>query len=268
MRRIAELMNLSGRRAFVTGAAGHLGVSICETLLELGARVAVVDQHVQPCRQRTQWLNARWGPGAAQAVPCDVSDERAARRAIRHTAESLGGLDILVHAAAYVNTSSMDGWAVPFECQTVKAWDRALRVNLTAALVMAQEARKLLAASRHGSVIFIGSIYGVAGPDFRLYYGTRMANPAGYGASKGGLMQLTRYLATLFAPAVRVNAISPGGVARGQPRAFQQRYAARTPLKRMAVEEDVAGAVAYLASDLSSYVTGQNLMVDGGWTAW
>mgnify|MGYP001558703928 FL=1 len=95
-----------------------------------------------------------------------------------------------------------------------------------------------------------------------------MANPAGYGASKAGLLQLARHLATTLAPRIRVNAISPGGVWRGQPQAFHARYEARTPLKRMAVEEDVKGAVAYLASDLSAYVTGHNLLVDGGWTAW
>jgi len=95
-----------------------------------------------------------------------------------------------------------------------------------------------------------------------------MANPAGYNASKGGVLQLTRYLATVLAPRTRVNAISPGGVWRQQPDVFRQRYEARTPLARMAAEEDLKGAVAYLASDLSAYVTGQNLVVDGGWTAW
>jgi NAD(P)-dependent dehydrogenase (short-subunit alcohol dehydrogenase family) len=101
-----------------------------------------------------------------------------------------------------------------------------------------------------------------------LYEGTDIQNPAGYSAAKGGLLQLTRYLATVLAPDIRINAISPGGVWRDQPEAFHQRYVARTPMGRMATEEDLKGAVAYLASDLSAYVTGQNLSVDGGWTAW
>ncbi len=112
------------------------------------------------------------------------------------------------------------------------------------------------------------SIYGMVGPDFSLYAGTSMGNPAAYAASKGGLLQLTRYLATALAPRVRVNAITPGGIVRGQPPAFIERYVAKTPLGRMATEEDFKGAIAYLASDLSRYVTGQNLVVDGGWTAW
>ena len=154
------------------------------------------------------------------------------------------------------------------EGQRVAAWDAAMRVNLTSAFVMVQEARKVLAASGHGSVIFFASTYGLVGPDTRLYTRTDLTNPVGYGASKGGLLQLTRHLATILAPRVRVNAISPGGIWRNPPAVFHRRYAARTPLGRMSTEEDLKGAVAFLASDLSSYVTGQNLVVDGGWTTW
>ena len=148
------------------------------------------------------------------------------------------------------------------------AWDNALRVNLTAAFVMAQEGRAALSASGYGSIVLFASTYGLVGPDMGLYADTDLANPVAYGVSKGGLIQLTRYLATVMAPGVRVNAIAPGGVSRGQPDAFRRRYETRTPLKRMAFEEDLKGAVAYLASDLSSYVTGHTLVVDGGWTAW
>lgn len=102
----------------------------------------------------------------------------------------------------------------------------------------------------------------------RLYHGVDMANPIAYGVSKGGLLQLMRYFSTLLAPSIRINTISLGGVSRSQPSSFQEEYISRTPLGRMATEEDVKGAVAYLASDLSSYVTGHNLVVDGGWTAW
>ena len=114
----------------------------------------------------------------------------------------------------------------------------------------------------------MGSIYGTYGPDWGLYRQTRMGNPAAYAASKGGLLQLTRWLATTLAPQIRVNSISPGGIYRKQPKAFVNRYNARTPLARLATEDDVRGAVAYLASDLSRYVTGQNLSVDGGWGVW
>jgi len=267
MRSISQLMGLSGRKALVTGAAGHIGEAVSEGLVELGARVAVVDLDLTACERAAKRL-ARGR--AAQAIPlaCDLAEEAATRRIIQRAIRAMGGLDLLIHCAAYVGTTRVPGWGVPFAQQTVDAWDAALRVNLTAAFVMVQEAHKALAASGHGSVILFASTYGVVGPDLRLYEGTTMANPVGYGASKGGVLQLTRYLATILAPRVRVNAISPGGVWRHQPKTFHERYVSRTPLRRMAREEDLKGAVAYLASDLSAYVTGQNLIVDGGWTAW
>ena len=146
-------------------------------------------------------------------------------------------------------------------------WRRALEVNLTAPFALIQSCVDLLKASK-GVVINMGSIYGVLGPDMNLYQGTSMGNPAAYAASKGGLLQLTHWLATVLAPDIRVNMISPGGIFRHQPKDFCERYIQKTPLKRMATEEDLKGAIAYFATDLSLYVTGQNLLVDGGWTAW
>ncbi|MBI2870560.1 MAG: SDR family oxidoreductase [Candidatus Omnitrophica bacterium] len=267
MQTVAQLMDLSGRKALITGGAGHIGLAAAETLLELGARVAVLDLDRQACEKRVEELS-RFKSSRAVAIPCNLTDEASTRGAVRDCVERLKGLDILIHCAAYVGTTEVPGWAVPFEEQAVSAWDAALRVNLTSAFILVQEAREALSASGHGSVIVLASIYGSVGPDMRLYEGTPMQNPVGYAASKGGLIQLTRHLATLLAPQVRVNAISPGGVWRNQPEAFHARYCARTPLKRMAKEVDLKGAVAYLASDLSSYVTGHNLTVDGGWTAW
>lgn len=256
-------MSLSGRRALVSGGAGHIGSACAETLIELGASVAILDKESEACARSADNLGAN-----ATALPCDLSDEQSTRAAIDRGVQLLGGLDILIHCAAFVGTTQVEGWAEPFEKQAVSAWDQAIRINLTAPFVMVQQARTALQKSGHGSVILFSSTYGSVAPDMSLYADTTMANPVGYGASKGGLLQLVRYLASLLAPAVRVNAISPGGVLRGQPDAFQKRYETRTPLRRMATEEDLKGAIAYLASDLSAYVTGHNLMVDGGWTIW
>jgi NAD(P)-dependent dehydrogenase (short-subunit alcohol dehydrogenase family) len=263
MKSIAELIDLSGRKALVTGGAGHIGEGAAETLVELGAQVAIVDLVEADCRK----VSARLGDHAFP-LPCDLQNTEMTRTAVHKAVEFMGGLDILVHCAAFVGTTQNPGWAVPFEEQSTDAWESGLRVNLTSAFVLVQEARGSLALSGNGSVILFSSIYGMVGPDMSLYEGTSMANPAGYNASKGGLLQLMRYLATNLAPQIRVNAISPGGVARNQPAPFMDRYESRTPLKRMAVEEDFKGAVAYLASGLSNYVTGHNLVVDGGWTAW
>lgn len=260
-------MDLSGRKALIAGGAGHIALAAEEALGELGATLAILDSDAESCRERARLLSSG---GARPVIPlaCDLMEEGATRAAVKSAIEQLAGLDILIHLAAYVGTTQVPGWSVPFEEQAVQAWDSALRVNLTSAFVMVQEGRKALAASGHASVIFFGSTYGVVGPDFRLYEGTSMGNPAAYAASKGGVLQLTRYLATLLAPEIRVNAISPGGLWRDQPEIFHERYKSRTPLKRMATEEELKGAVAYLASDLSAYVTGHNLIVDGGWTAW
>jgi NAD(P)-dependent dehydrogenase (short-subunit alcohol dehydrogenase family) len=264
---ILELADLSGRRAVLTGGAGHIGLAVGEALVEMGADVSILDISLDACQERVATLSQlRQHKGAA--IPCDLMDEQATRGAIQQAIHKMGGLDILVHCAAYVGTTQVPGWAVPFEQQTVEAWDSAMRVNLTSAFAMVQEGQQALGDSGHGSVIFFGSHYGLVGPDMRLYEGTNMANPAGYSASKGGLLQLTRYLATVLAPRIRVNSISPGGVWRGQPEEFHQRYKSNTPLARMASEEDLKGAVAYLASDMSAYVTGHNLVVDGGITAW
>lgn len=263
MKKINELADLSGRAALLTGGTGNIGLAVAETLIELGARVAIVDINQTACEERAAALGANALPFA-----CDLKDEQITRETVRAVIKSFNQLDILIHCAAYVGTTQVPGWGVPFDLQSVEAWDAALRVNLTSAFILAQEAHEALSASGHGAVILFSSIYGVVGPDMGLYVGTQMANPAGYNASKGGLLQLTRYLATVLAPQVRVNAISPGGVWRNQPEVFHERYNARTPLQRMAHEEDLKGATAFLASDLSAYVTGQNLMVDGGWTAW
>lgn len=267
MRSLEALMDLTGRHALVTGGAGHIGLAACETLLELGATVTVLDVDASACRERIDLLSPQ-APGRVEAMPCDLGDEQTTRSTVRSVIARRERLDILVHTAAYVGTTRVAGWAEPFERQTVQAWDAAMRVNLTSAFVIVQEARDALAATGSGSAILIASTYGLVGQDIRLYEGTELVNPVGYGVSKGGLLQLTRSLATLLAPRLRVNAISPGGIWREQPEVFVERYGARTPLRRMGREEDLKGAIAYFASDLSAYVTGHNLVVDGGWTAW
>lgn len=262
-RSIRELSDMTGRCGLVAGGAGHLGRVAAETLVELGARVAILDRDAETCAGAADRLG-----GSAIALPCDLADERATRAAVHAAARALGGLDVLIHAAALVGSTVREGWAVPVAEQSVEAWDEGLRVNLTSAFVLVQEACDLLAASGRGSVVLFGSIYGLVGPDPSLYTGTAMANPLAYGVSKAGVVQLARSLATQLAPGVRVNSISPGGVWRGQPEVFRERYVKRTPLGRMASEEDIKGAVAFLASDLSAYVTGHDLVVDGGWTVW
>ncbi len=237
------------------------------TLSELGATVIVVDLDSASCRDLSAQLTAS-GAVSGMALPGDISDLEFWTTAPTSIVGAVGGLDIIVHCAAFVGTTRMDGWAVPFAEQTTEAWNAAMDVNISSFFTMVRELQPLLEVSGRASVVSVSSIYGMVGPDMRLYEGLDMANPAAYAASKGGLIQLTRYLATVLAPRIRVNTVSPGGLSRNQPEAFQQRYIERTPLQRMGTEEDLVGVIGYLASDLSSYVTGVNIPVDGGWTAW
>lgn len=266
-RSVAELTDLSGRTVVVTGGAGHIGRAAAAGLVEQGAQVAVVDLDPDACRDAVAELD-RVADGSAFSVPCDLADEHATRGVADRVLEHTGAIDALVHFAALVSAEPLPDWTTPFEQQGTEVWRRALEVNLTAVFVLTQACTPALRASGHGSVVTVGSTYGIVGPDWRIYEGTTMGNAAGYAASKGGVIQLTRWLATTLAPDIRVNCLSPGGVFRDHPDSFRAAYEARTPLGRMATEEDYVGATLFLVSDLSSYVTGQNLAVDGGWTAW
>lgn len=267
MTTLKELMALGGRRALITGANGGLGRIMAETLAEMGADLLLLDRPGSDSAPLLTTLADRW-PVMVTALECDLENE-AQRQTVIDTVKADGkGLDILINNAAFVGTSGLQGWAVPFDAQTLDTWRRALEVNLSAAFHLCQVFAPELRASPGGSIINVASIYGVLGPDWQLYEGTAMGNPAAYAASKGGLAQLTRWLATTLAPDIRVNTISPGGVFRNQPEVFVERYNKRVPAGRMAVEDDFRGAVAFLSSDMSRYVTGQNLMVDGGWSSW
>jgi NAD(P)-dependent dehydrogenase (short-subunit alcohol dehydrogenase family) len=265
MRDLKTMMDMTGRRALITGGAGHLGRTMADSLAELGAEVVLVDVAGAPTQAIADDIAGRRG-ATVTALDCDLEDADARAAMVGRFAP--GGLSVLVNNAAFVGTSGLTGWSEPFSGQSVETWRRALEVNLTAGFHLCQLFAPVLKDGPGGSIINIASIYGQWGPDYALYEGTAMANPAAYGASKAGLIQFTRWLSTTLAPQVRANVISPGGIARGQPESFVERYTARTPLRRMATEEDFRGAVAFLASDASAYVTGQVVCVDGGWGVW
>jgi NAD(P)-dependent dehydrogenase (short-subunit alcohol dehydrogenase family) len=267
MRNFSSLASLKGRVALITGGAGHIGRAIAETYAELGAAVAILDLPGRGAEDVARALTETHGV-LTTALAVDMADEASLRKVPQRVVDTCGRLDVLVNNAAFVGTDGLEGWTTKVEDQNIDTWRRALEVNLTAPFLLVQQAIPVLKASGKGAIINLGSIYGVVGPDWRLYEEVDFGTPAAYAASKGGLLQMTRWLATTLAPHVRVNAIVPGGVERNTPSAFRRRYMARTPLARMATEEDFKGAAAFLASDLSAYVTGQCLMVDGGWTAW
>ena len=248
-------------------AGCHIGSAMGEALAELGAKIVILDVSQDACYSESDRIQRLFNVETL-SLAIDLSDEKAVRSAPDRVLKRFSSLDILINCAALVNASNMKGWTTTFNEQRSDVWRLALEVNLTAPFILTQIFAEALAESGHGSVINVASIYGMVGPDMRLYEGTNLGNAAAYGASKGGLLQLTRWLATVMAPRVRVNAITPGGLWRDQPEAFVNRYVERVPLKRMGIEEDFKGAAAYLSSDLSAYVTGQNIVVDGGWITW
>ena len=265
---LARLVDMRGRTALITGGFGHLGLTMADTLGAAGARLLLVGWAGQPePAQRLAAMRAG-GAGGVEVLRADLGAPGAVEALIAHVLDIAPCLDVLINNAAFVGTSANEGWTTSFETQSSELWRKAVEINLTAPFRLSQGLAPALRRSDAASIVNVASIYGLVGPDWRLYEGTAMGNPAAYAASKGGLDQLTRYLATTLAPHVRVNTLAPGGIERGQTLKFQERYIARTPLGRMATLDDFAGATLFLASRMSAYVTGQTLAVDGGWTAW
>ena len=257
-------MDLSGRTALITGAAGGLGNVFSKSLASLGAKLILVDIDEKKLNGIAAEIREVENVEIT-IVKCDLEKENDRSELITNVLKSNSELNILVNNAAFVGSSDLTGWAEPFHLQSLETWNRALEVNLTACFHLIQGLSPLMKKSKGASIVNISSIYGHLAPDWTLYEGTSMSNPAAYATSKGGLIQLTRWLASALAPEIRVNSISPGGILRDQPRSFIARYEKKVLLERMASEEDFIGAVAYLACDSSAYVTGQNLLIDGGW---
>ena len=265
MKLIKDLINIENRIAVVTGATGHIGKHIASVIAELGGQLILIDKPGSNYKDVLKIIN-KFSYKDNICIDCDLESKEDREKLLNEINSNNETIDILINNAAFVGSSDLTGWVEPFESQTIDTWERALNINLSSVFHLSKGLSSLLKSSGKGSIINISSIYGIIGPDYSLYENTNMGNPAAYAASKGGLIQLTKWLATTMAPKVRVNSISPGGLFRNQPETFVNKYIAATPLNRMGKEEDLIGAVAYLSSDMSQYVTGQNLIVDGGKT--
>jgi NAD(P)-dependent dehydrogenase (short-subunit alcohol dehydrogenase family) len=265
---------LDGRVAVVTGALGLLGRHHCAALARAGAVVVVTDLDAAGCAALAGELSRAHGQTAiGQAA--DITDRESVRALHVAVLGRCGRVDVLVNNAAINEKveATEGGPPVGFEDYPVAAWEAALRVNVTGTFLCCQAFGAEMARAGRGSIVNIASTYGIVAPDQSLYRRPDGSQPfiksAAYPTTKGAVIALTRYLAAYWGRSgVRVNALSPGGVANGQDPHFVARYADRTPLGRMAAPSDYEGAVVFLASDASAYVTGTNLVVDGGWTAW
>lgn len=274
MTQLGNLFDLTGRTAVVTGGGGILGVGFCKILAAHGACVAVLDLDAEAARASVEAVRESVKGAKLLALGCNVADPEQVSEAVMQVVERFGGIDIL-HNNAATKTDDLKEYFEPFETYKQSTWREVMSVNIDGIFLMAQVVgRQMLAQERGGSIIQTASIYGVVAPDHRIYEGSHylgreINTPAVYAASKAAIIGLTKYLATYWGgKGIRVNTLTPGGVESGQNDVFSQRYSGRVPLGRMAQAGEMESALLFLASDASSYVTGQNLIVDGGLTCW
>ena len=274
--KIQEKFDLAGRVAVVTGGVGLLGAEFCRTLAEAGAAVAVVDLNASASQQIADTLTKNGH--RAISITADITSLDSVKVMVEKTVSTFGRLDILVNSAALdpkFDPDAIQKGIAPgaFEDYPLEQWNAAMNVNLTGTFLVTQACvKQMLAQGKKGSIINICSTYGLNGPDQGIYIkdGERVAyKPVYYTVTKAGVMGFTKYLAAYYAGTeIRVNALTPGGVFNGHEDYFVKNYSAKTMLGRMANKDEMNGALLFLASDASSYMTGNNLVVDGGWTAW
>jgi NAD(P)-dependent dehydrogenase (short-subunit alcohol dehydrogenase family) len=272
---VADLLfDLRDRVALVTGGMGQLGATLAVELATRGMRVAILDRDGSP-KPGVADLGPGLEDGSIAAHVCDVTDRASVESALAAVEEAWGVPHLLVNAAAIDSPPDAPAAEVgPFEDVPRDVLDRVLDVNVVGVVVPCQVVGGAMARAGRGSIVTISSIYGLVSPDQRVYdfrraRGETFFKPVAYSVSKSALANLTRYLATYWASAgVRVNTLTLAGIANDQPQEFVDAYTARMPVGRMMDVTEAVGPVVFLASDASSYVTGANLVVDGGWTAW
>jgi NAD(P)-dependent dehydrogenase (short-subunit alcohol dehydrogenase family) len=242
---------LNNKIVIVTGGNGLIGRSILKKLKNAGAISINIDINHETTEDLTN-LN------------CDITNQKSINEAINLIINKYGKIDGLVNNA-YPRT---DDWGNMFENIQYNSWQLNVDWQLNSYFYLSQQVSKFMIINKSGSIINMASVYGIVGPDFSIYENTTMTMPAAYSAIKGGIINLTRYLAAYLGPQkIRVNAISPGGIYDNQPANFVNNYNNKVPLRRMGNPDDIAPAVTFLLSDEAGYITGQNLAIDGGWTA-
>lgn len=261
---MTDLFSLGDRVAVVTGGAGQVGGEIARGLAERGAKVAIFDIAADEVDDE-----------GARSFRVDVTDRDAIERATKEVTQAWGVPHVLVNAAALDSPPDAPAQEVgPFEHYPIASFDQVMAVNVKGTLLACQVIGSRMADEGRGSIVNVSSVYGMLSPvqelyDFRREKGEEFFKPVAYSVSKSALYNLTRYLATYWAKkGVRVNTLTLAGVWNDQPKEFLDAYAARMPVGRMADVSEVVGPVVFLASDASSYVTGANVVADGGWSAW
>ena len=273
---VETMFSLSGRVAVLTGGAGLLGKEYARALLNAGAKVVVADIRAEAAKSAVKELVAAVG-GDAISCAVDISRKTEVERMVQTVVKKWGRIDILINNAAIdpkFDSTVAGEQRNAFEDFPLELWQRSLDVDLTGTFLCCQAVGQVMLKQGGGVIVNISSTYGLVAPDQRLYEreGEKtqsLFKPVSYAVTKAGIAHLTRYLAAYWGKKnIRVNTLTPGGVLNEQGEEFVQMYASRTPMGRMANKDELCGALIFLVSDASSYMTGSNLVVDGGWTAW
>jgi NAD(P)-dependent dehydrogenase (short-subunit alcohol dehydrogenase family) len=266
--RVAKWYDMTGRVVVLTGGTGRLARHYSIVLSEVGANVVLVDLDQATCDEVAEELRKDHGTDP-MGLQMDISNKAEVAAGMNRIWDKYGRIDVLINNAAANQLTVFDGKVIGFEDFPLEYWQDNLNVNLTGALLCCQEAGKRMVEQGGGVILNIGSVYGVVACDQRIYGDTGINSSVAYATTKSGIMNFTRYLASYWqGKNIRVNSLSPGGVFNGQAEPFLSNYTTKTMMKRMAELDDLASALLYLTSDASAWVTGTNLMVDGGWTAW
>lgn len=267
-----NLFDLKGKNVIVTGACGILGEKFCRGLAEYGATIAVVDIDINAAIELSYQLSDSYNI-TTKAFYCDVSNADSVATMVDEVSLHFGAIHVLLNNVA-AKSQNLDDFFANFENYELSEWKAIMSVNLDGVFLVAQAVGKhMINNNILGSIIQTASIYGVLAPDQRIYQdsfylGTQINSPCVYAASKSAIIGMTKYLAAYWGAKIRVNSISPGGVESGQNEIFKEKYSNRVPMNRMAKPEEIVGSVIFLASDASSYITGQNIIIDGGLSSW
>lgn len=254
------MINFSNKNIVITGAGGTIGSNLSEYFYKQNANLILIEKNkdkITKLKKKFKKINV---------YKCDLENLKSIENTIKKIKKKFTIIDTIIHSASLVGTSNLKGWNTKFIDQNIINFEKSFRINVCSIFFIIQQLEKNLIKSNNPSIINIGSIYGIKAPDWSMYKKTKIYNPAGYSSSKAALFYLTKWLATTVSPKIRCNMISPGGLESNQGKIFKKNYVNKVPLKRMAKVSDLIGPVVFLSSHMSIYVTGQNILVDGGFS--